>query len=214
MTRWSGAAAGVVLLAALLSSAALADPPPPSRPLPTLEDALAQLRRQRLSPAAEILAARVAQRGPKMRLSREQAREAALALAQRLPSMVAARNLLGVMPRATVELIRAVQERGVPRDEAEAMATYLLRLAGALRLGNQARFDENHSHVIGRHWREIDYTGEGTTWQARQAHWSRLGVQDFRRAVCLHRYFVAEEKLAYFRRIYRPQGKMSAVAAP
>jgi hypothetical protein len=126
--------------------------------------------------------------------------------------MPRARALHDVMPRSFVELVRAVEERGLPESEAEAMALYLVRLTGALRFGNLAQFDANHSHVIGREWHEIDYAGEGTTWRKRRAEWSRHRVGDFKSAVHLHRYFTAEERLRYFRRIYRPRGRMADVA--
>jgi hypothetical protein len=107
-----------------------------------------------------------------------------------------------------------VEERGVPEGDAEALAAYLVRATRVLRCQNLAQLDTNHSHVIGRRWQEIDYTGEGTTWQARRDHWARYGVLDFRTAAHVHRYFVAESKLAYFKRIYRPRGRMADVAAP
>jgi hypothetical protein len=217
-----GLLAALVLLEAAAAPAALAAPPrgrgpasaPASRPAARLEDSLAALRRQGYGAAAQALAARVAQRGPKMKLSHAAAGAAAAALLRRLPSMPSARALHAVMPRSLVELIRAVEERGVPPVDAEALAAYLLRFTRTLRFANLAQLDENHSHVIGRRWPEIDYTGEGTTWQARRDHWSRLGVDDFRTAAHVHRYFVAESKLGYFRRIYRPRGRMADVAAP
>jgi len=197
-----------------LSPATGAGAPPASAPLPSLEQALARLRSQRLGAAADVLAARVAQRGAKMKLAPSQARDAALALARRLPSSPSLRALHDVMPQSLVELVRAVEERSLPVGDAEAIAAYLVRLTSTLRLGNLAHFDANHSHVIGRHWHEIDYTGEGTTWQARRKHWARFGVADFRTATHVHRYFVAESKLGYFKRIYRPRGRMADVAAP
>ena len=149
-----------------------------------------------------------------MKLTRAEAVAVAAALRRRLPRMRAVRALHEVMPRSTVELVRAIEERGLPEEEAEAMAAYLVELARVLRPGNLAQLDANHSHVIGRRWHEIDYSGEGTTWQARRAEWSRHGVGDFRSAAHLHRYFTAEERLPYFRRIYRPRGRMADVPPP
>jgi hypothetical protein len=186
---------------------------PASQPT-SLEDALAALRRAGLGGAARALEARVAQHGPKMKLTREQARDAAAAILRRLPRMPAARALHDAMPQSLVELIRAVAERGVPERDAEALAAYLVRATRVLRCQNLARLDTNHSHVIGRRWHEIDYTGEGTTWQARRDHWARFGVKDFRTARHVHAYFVAEAKLAYFKRIYQPRGRMADVPAP
>ena len=218
--------AALLLLGAVPSSAVAAPPRNPaasqgaasqragSQPAARLEDALRALRAKGLGAAAGVLAARVAQRGPKMKLTPAEARVTAVALLRRLPRMPSARALHDVMPQSLVELIRAVEERGVPQGDAEALAAYLVRLARVLRCANLARLDSNHSHVIGRHWHEIDYTGEGTTWQARRDHWARFGVKDFRTASHVHKYFVAESKLGYFTRIYRPRGRMADVAAP
>lgn len=180
---------------------------------PDLDEALMQLRARGHGAAAVVLAARVRQAGPKMRLTREQARTVALALLRRLPAMPSAAALLDVMPRSAVELVRAVEERGLSPAEAERIAAYLIELVRTLKLGNLHQFDANHSHVIGRSWHEIDYSGEGTSWQARAAYWSRFGVKDFRRAIHLHRYFQAEERLPYFRRIYRPRGTIKNLRA-
>ena len=179
-----------------------------------LEKALAALRGKGFGAAARVIAARTAQRQAKMRLTVVDARGAAAALLLFLPRMPSARRLHDVMPQSTVELVRAVAERGVPEAEAEALAAYLTRAVQVLRCANLPQLDRNHSHVVGRHWHEIDYTGEGTTWQARRDHWARLGVADFRTARHVHRYFVAESKLAYFRRIYKPRGRMADVPAP
>ncbi|HLU67513.1 MAG TPA: hypothetical protein VKZ63_14625 [Kofleriaceae bacterium] len=179
-----------------------------------LHRALAALRADGVGAAAAVLQRRVRQRSPKMKLAPAEAAAIARALLRRLPEMPEARALERLMPRSTVELVRAVEERGLPGAEAERMARYLRGMVRALRPGNLAQLDANHSHVIGRRWHEIDYTGEGTTWQERRAEWSRHGVGDFRSAVHLHRYFTAEESLPYFRRIYRPRGRMSGVPPP
>ena len=210
----------LALLGAAPADALAAPPRAPAASQPAagdparLADALRELRGRGFGAAARVLAARVAQRSPKMRLTPDQARAAAAALLRHLPSMPAARALHDLMPQTLVELVRAVAERGVPRADAEALAAYLLRFARTLRFANLAQLDTNHSHVVGRHWHEIDYTGEGTTWQARRDHWARLGVKDFRTAAHVHRYFAAESSLAYFKRIYRPRGRMAAVPPP
>jgi hypothetical protein len=204
----------VALLGLAPAPAAAAPRGAPATQPASLEAALAALRGRGLGAAARVLAARVTQRPAKMKLTRDEARAAAAALLALLPRAPSARRLHDVMPQSTVELARAVAERGVPAADAEALAAYLLRVVRVLRCGNLAQLDTNHSHVIGRHWREIDYTGEGTTWQARRDHWARFGVADFRTAAHVHRYLVAEAKLAYFRRIYRPRGRMADVPPP
>ncbi|MCB9754301.1 MAG: hypothetical protein H6713_30535 [Myxococcales bacterium] len=77
-----------------------------------------------------------------------------------------------------------------------------------MELGNLAQLDENHSHVIGREWHEIDYTGERMTWQGQRDAWTPKGVLDFKRAIHIHRYFASASRLPYFTRVYRPRGRM------
>ncbi|HEY5925820.1 MAG TPA: hypothetical protein VIV11_29235, partial [Kofleriaceae bacterium] len=122
--------------------------------------------------------------------------------------------LHAVMPRSTVELARAAAERGVPLAEVDAIATYLVAVVAALDLERLETFDENHSHVTGREWHEIDYSGEGMTWQQQQADWSKQGVANFKTAKSIHAYFTGAEKLPHWKRVYRPRGKLAKVAAP
>jgi hypothetical protein len=177
-------------------------------------DELDSLRAHGLERAAQVIARRLRQKQPKMKLSPVEARRVADAILRRRSELPETRALHDLMPRSFVELVRAVEERDLDPGEAEVIARYLSGLVKTLRFGNLERFDENHSHVIGRQWAEIDYSGEGTTWQRQRAAWAPHGVVDFRRATHLHRYFTAEEKLGYFRRIYRPRGRMVDVQAP
>jgi hypothetical protein len=179
----------------------------------TLDDALATLRARDLAAAAGVIAERVAQRGAKMRLSADQGLAAALALLS-IAERESVRALHAVMPRSTVELARAVRERGVPLDEAEAIARYLVRVVEALAFERGGVFDDNHSHVTGREWHEIDYSGERMTWQGQRDYWAPRGVKSFTRAAYIHAYFLGAEKLPHWKRVYRPRGRMSAVAAP
>ncbi|HEU5056607.1 MAG TPA: hypothetical protein VFU21_08770 [Kofleriaceae bacterium] len=174
---------------------------------PTLEDALARLRHAGLGQAADVIARRVAQRRPKMRLTAEEGRAAAaalLALADREPW----RALHAVMPRSTVELARAVAERGLPAADAEEIARYLVRVVAACRFERLATFDDNHSHVTGRDWHEIDYSGEGMTWQGQKAYWQPRGVESFRKAEFIRAYFTAAERMEHWKRVYRPRGRL------
>lgn len=198
-------------------AAAFADAPPRATaetPAPaTLADALAALRARDLETAADVISRRVAQTTPKMRLAEADAHAAAialLALADRAPI----RELHGVMPRSTIELARAVRERGISIAEADAIATYLVAVVAALRFQRLAVFDENHSHVIGREWHEIDYTGEGMTWQSQREDWLPKGVVSFERASYIHAYFVGAERLPHWARVYKPRGRMAGVAPP
>ena len=126
----------------------------------------------------------------------------------------AMRALHDVMPRSLVELARAVAERGVSVEEADAIARYLVRVVDALRFERLAVFDENHSHVCGREWHEIDYSGEGMTWRSQRDDWAPKGVVDFKRARHIHAYFVGAERLPHWKRVYRPRGRMADVAPP
>ena len=114
-----------------------------------------------------------------------------------------------VMPRSTVELARAVGERGVALADADDIAAYLVRVTQALRFERLDRFDENHSHVTGRDWPDIDYTGEGMTWQSQKADWSPKGVVDFKKRAHIHAYFTGAEKLPHWDKVYRPRGKLA-----
>jgi hypothetical protein len=193
-----------------------ADASPPA-PQPaasmSLENALAALRARGFGDAADTIARRAAQRAPKMRLDAGAARRTAtavLAVADR-DAFVA---LHRVLPRSTVELARAIAERDLDLAEAEAIATYLVRVVAALRFERLSTFDENHSHVTGRDWHQIDYSGEAMTWQGQRDHWVPRGVGSFKRAADIHAYFVGAERLPHWRRVYRPRGRMSIVAPP
>ena len=182
-----------------------------ARVLPTtLDAALAELRADDLVAAADTIARRVAQSKPKMKLSPADGLAAARALLEH-GQRPAFRALHGVMPRSTVELARAVRERDVPIAEAERIARYLAEVVRVLDFERLATFDENHSHVTGRDWPQIDYTGEGMTWQSQQADWQPRGVTDFRTVDSIHAYFTGAEKLPHWKKVYRPRGKLSAV---
>lgn len=191
-----------------------ADEPAPVPDAPaTLAAALAELRARGYVGAADAIARRVAQAAPKMRLTEDQGLRAALALLA-IADRDTVRALHEVMPRSTVELARATAERGVPLDELDAIASYLVSVTRTLDFGRLGVFDENHSHVTGREWHEIDYTGEGMTWQGQRDYWRPRGVTNFKRATYIHAYFVGAERLPHWRRVYRPRGRMVDVAAP
>lgn len=199
--------------------AAPVPPPPPvvvvadaAVPLDAAVDVLVDLRQRGFSSAVKVIEQRVAQPKPKMKLTAQQGRDAATALVEL--DRPAVRELHAVMPRLTVELARAVRERGVPLEEADAIARYLVRVVQALSFERLGTFDENHSHVIGRDWPDIDYTGEGMTWRSQRADWAPEGVTGFKRASFIHAYFVGAERLPHWKRVYRPRGRMRDVEAP
>ena len=175
-------------------------------------DALAALR-TRDPNLADVIARRVAQTSAKMKLSVEQGQTVAaavLAVLDRPPVQVLAR----VMPRSTVELARAAAERGVSLEELDAIASYLARVVATIQPQRLATFDDNHSHVTGRDWHEIDYSGESMTWEGQRDAWVPKGVTSFKRAEYIHAYFVGAEKLAHWKRVYQPRGKMADLEKP
>ena len=222
----------LVALALALAACGRGDPPPPptsapppppatsappvapasapdaAPPAATLEEGLAGLRDVGMAEAADVIARRVAQARAKMRLTRQEGRAAAASLVA-LADREAWRALHAVMPRSTVELARAVAERGLPVADAEAIARYLVQVVGALRFERLATFDDNHSHVTGRDWHEIDYSGEGMTWQGQKAYWVPRGVVSFRKAEHIRAYFTAAERMEHWKRVYRPRGRMA-----
>lgn len=175
---------------------------------PTLDDALTALRTRDLAASADHIRRRVEQQSPKMRLSSDDAQATALALLE-VAGRAPIRELHAVMPRSTVELARATHERGVTLDEADAIATYLVAVVAACRFERLGVFDENHSHVIGREWSEIDYTGESMTWQTQRDAWVPRGVVSFERAAFIHAYFIGAEKLPHWDKVYKPRGKLA-----
>lgn len=141
-----------------------------------------------------------------MKLTDEEAARAALALIDELPAMPHTLELLEVMPKATIELVRSVRERGVSRDEAERMAEYLLQARAALAMDNPSPFDENCSHVVGREWQDIDYRDEGMTWQKQRAIYVPKGVVNFKDVANLRQFFRVESKAPYFQKLYQVKG--------
>lgn len=196
----------------LLSSVTFGCTPSPSvdtRELPQTNAAsVERLRAAGYAALVDVVEQRVAQTKPKMRLERDEADRVLLALDRELPSHSSFRRLADLMPRATIELVRSIDERGVPSVEAVRIADYLLSFVESMQFGNLAQLDENHSHVIGREWHEIDYTGEGTSWEQRRDEWAPKGVVSFKRAAFLHIYFTHASRLGYFGRIYQPEGEL------
>lgn len=118
---------------------------------------------------ADIVAERVSQKRRKMKLTEDEAKLVAQELIEELPSLPRTRELLALMPKASIELVRSTRERGVARAEAERIASYLLEVRSQLAMDNPGPFDENCSHVVGREWQDIDYRDEGMTWQRQQS---------------------------------------------
>lgn len=170
--------------------------------------AMSALREAGLQHTADALDRRVKQRSPKMKLSRSQAIKIAGYLLQDQEGMPHTFLLSYEMPRASVELIRAVHERGVSKREAEKISQYLIRFIDSMDFQNLKQLDINHSHIIGREWEQIDYSGEPLDPQRQKRNGERMGVMNFKEARYIHRYFVHASKAKYFNKIYRPRGKM------
>jgi hypothetical protein len=89
-----------------------------------------------------------------------------------------------------------------------------VRIVETLAFDRLAVFDENHSHVTGREWHEIDYAGEGMTWQSQRAYWQPRGVASFETVTAIHAYFVGAARLPHWRTVYRPRGRMEDMVTP
>jgi len=180
----------------------------------TMEKALALAREKGFGEVASVIEERVEQRSPKMKLTNAQGIQAAVFAVQHLTALPRLRALHEVMPHSTVELVRAIEDRGVAAEEVERIADLLLALVAHLDFARLDRFDKNHSHVTGREWREIDYTGEKMTWQGQKKYWSKKGVPSFKKAEHIHRYFAHAYELPHFARVYRPRAKWAGFSWP
>jgi len=115
-------------------------------------------------------------------------------------------DLQKTLPKTTVELIRGIFSRGVSFEEAESIAHYLEKVVESCGFKNPNAFDNNTSHIIGREWHEIDYTGEGMTWQKQKRAYARHGITNFKTLKNIQKFFAVESRLGYFHKIYKPQG--------
>lgn len=160
--------------------------------------------------AAEVISHRVNQKRAKMKLTAAEGERAAKVLLELLESSKPLRQLVAVMPHSSVELARAVDERDLPRAEADAIADYLFKLVTAIDFARLEQFDRNHSHVTGRQWREIDYSGERMTWRGQKKYWSARGVHDFKTVAHIDAYMRAAARMRHWKRVYRPRKKISS----
>lgn len=156
-------------------------------------------------PLKPILMSRVSQNNLKMKLKPELVEGFSVFL-KKLKSPAPQLMLLqNVLPKTTVELLMSVYSRKVRLEEAEKMAAYLQALVNNFQFQNPKAFDENTSHIIGRDWNEIDYSGEGMTWQKQKAFYQPYGIINFKSLEYLKKFFLVESKLPYFKKIYRPK---------
>ncbi len=155
-----------------------------------------------------IISGRVNQASPKMKLTPEEGQLAESYVRLDLPQMPSCIALSERMPETTVELLRAARERGVSRGDAEAIAEYLVRMLDSMQLKKTEKFDECCSHVLGRRWAEIDYSGESLDPIKQERFYSSRGIPDLLTAEHVRRYFAVESKMPYFKRIFDPQGPL------
>lgn len=150
-----------------------------------------------------ILQARYEQPQPKMKLSQAQINSFIIFLAKLKQPTPELLELQTTLPKTTLELMRAIESRGVTLAEAEQMALYLQTVPEKFTIKNVAAFDENTSHIIGREWSEIDYDGESMTWQKQQLKYKSYGITNFKTLENLTKFLPVESKLPYFIKVYR-----------
>ncbi|KTD21944.1 Uncharacterised protein [Legionella lansingensis] len=156
---------------------------------------------QRLCP---ILQTRVAQKTHKMKLQESEAQSLEHYLQTVHFNFLYLSQLQILMPKTTTELLIATYRRGLNKNEAEKMADYLMEQVKFYKFKNLSAFDNNTSHIIGREWYEIDYSGENMTWQKQKQKYAPYGISNFKSLECLKKFFPVESKLPYFNKIYQP----------
>lgn len=156
------------------------------------------------SPLKKIIVLRHEQAESKMKLTTQQI-DTLIDYLKTLDSRDLSRlqKLQKVLPKTTLELLFAIQSRGLDKSEAEKIAIYLKQVHNEYHIKNLAAFDENTSHIIGREWQDIDYSGEGMTWEGQKAKYAPYGITNFKTLDNLKKFFPVESKLPYFDQTYR-----------
>lgn len=161
---------------------------------------------KRWLPLKKVVLSRVNQSNPKMKLTVKEMYVFEQFLNQlNKQSTVELLKLQEKMPKTTIELLSSVENRGVALEEAEKMAAYLISIYTKFDFQNPGPFDENTSHIIGREWHEIDYSGENMTWKKQRQKYSTYGIQNFKSVKMLENFFPVEATLPYFKKIYHPR---------
>ncbi len=153
----------------------------------------------------KILQMRVDQMSPKMKLKENDVIkfEEFINLADQ--NLEQLKQLQKILPKTTVELLMSVRFRNMTFYSAELIAQYLYGFTSACKFANTGAFDENTSHIIGREWSEIDYSGESMSWQGQQKKYAPYNITNFKTLDNIERFFVVESKLPYFLKLYRPR---------
>ena len=152
----------------------------------------------------EILKNRLNQKSLKMKLKKEEVEEFEKFLTETKLDLSEFDRLQEILPKTTIELIMSLIYRDVDYVQAKLIAVYLRDFAVSCKFKNINAFDNNTSHIIGRRWNEIDYSGEGMTWQKQEAKYAKYGITDFRTLENIKKFFPVESKLPYFNKIYQP----------
>ncbi len=113
------------------------------------------------SSLCKILQNRVKQTKQKMKLSESTAYGFEKFLLKSKEDFQHIKSLQNILPKTSLELLMGIRFRKVDAIEAEKIAQYIKEIATGFNFENPGAFDENTSHIIGRYWNEIDYTGEG-----------------------------------------------------
>jgi hypothetical protein len=140
-----------------------------------------------------------------MKLREADVQQISLLLSQDHFAWVHMQELRKLAPKTTLELLFSICFRDLSKEEADKIAGYLLELLQKFHFQYPAKFDANTSHVIGRKWHEIDYSGEGMTWQSQRKKYQPYGIIDFRTKENIAAFFQIESKLPYFKKIYQPK---------
>ena len=154
---------------------------------------------------SSVLESRVGQSGRKMKLTQSAATEFVQYLFDIDVELSNLIELQKILPKTTVELIMSTKLRGVSLEEAERMALYLRNITLIYHFKNPQAFDENTSHIIGRDWHEIDYSGEPMTWQKQKDKYTPIGVKNFKTLESLKNFIPYELNLPYSRKLYHSQ---------
>lgn len=152
----------------------------------------------------KVLEKRVEQTCPKMKLKEKEAFEIEEFINKTHFNFTHLHELQKILPKTTIELLMSVKHRGVTLSESDLMAEYLKEIVKSCKFKNIEAFDNNTSHIIGRDFYEIDYSGEPLTAYRQQEKYNKYGVTDFKTVENLKQFFPVESKLPYFQKIYRP----------
>lgn len=139
----------------------------------------------------------------KMKLSKEKAKSLINYLNTLKPNeLVELQALQKTLPKTSTELLFAIATRDLDKAEAEKMAAFMQKVPAQYQIQKMSYFDENTSHIIGREWHEIDYSGEGMTWQVQKAKYKPYGITNFKTLSNLEKFFQVESRLPYFYKVY------------